>query len=425
MLVLLQNLLYSMKSPEILAPIGSFECLYAGIHAATDAVYFGVEQLNMRAKSVNGFQTEHIAEISRICKENNIKSYLTLNTIIYNHDIRFAHHIIKEAKRNEIDAVIAADYAVIQLCQKENIPVHISTQANISNIESVVFHSQFADLIVLSRELTLKQIADITKEIERKNITGPSGKRLKIEVFVHGALCMAVSGKCYISLHTQNASANRGACAQNCRRPYKVIDTENNQELLVDNEYIMSAKDLCTIDILDQIVKAGVSMLKIEGRSKSADYVYTTTKCYREAVEAIREGSYNQEKVDCWKKKLESVYNRGFWEGYYLGRRFGEWTTHPGNNATQKKIYIGRANKYYPAINVAEFTMEAGALQVGDKFMITGPKTGILQGQIDKLRVNGIEKDEAQKGDLLTFRITDNKVWKGDKLYKVLLNKNA
>lgn len=414
-----------MKRPRILAPAGSFECLYAAIQAKADAVYFGVEQLNMRAKSVNGFQTEHIAEISQICKENNIKSYLTLNTIIYNHDIRFAYQIIKEARESGIDAVIASDYAIIQLCRKENIPVHISTQANITNIESVVFHSQFADLIVLSRELTLKQIADITKEIERKDITGPSGKRLEIEVFVHGALCMAVSGKCYISLHTRNASANRGACAQNCRRPYKVIDTENNLELLVDNEFIMSAKDLCTIDILDQIVKSEVSVLKIEGRSKSADYVYTTTKCYREAIEAINNGSYNQERVEHWKKELQSVYNRGFWEGYYLGRKLGEWTTNPGNNATQKKIYIGKANKYYPAINVAEFILEAGVLKVGDKFMITGPKTGILQDQMDQFRVNGIDKNEAQKGDLLTFKIAGHKVCKGDKLYKVLSEENV
>ncbi|MHB1178623.1 MAG: peptidase U32 family protein [Daejeonella sp.] len=414
-----------MKTPEILAPIGSFECLHAAIQAGTDAVYFGVEQLNMRSKSASAFQMEHIVEISQTSKKNHIKSYLTLNTIIYNHDIRFAHQIIKEARRSDVNAVIAADYAVIQLCRKENVPVHISTQANVSNIESVVFHSQFADLIVLSRELTLKQIADITKEIERRNITGSSGKRLEIEIFVHGSLCMAVSGKCYISIHTQNASANRGACVQNCRRPYKVIDTENNLELLVDNEYIMSAKDLCTIDILDQIVKAGVSMCKIEGRSKSADYVYTTTKCYREAIEAINNGSYTQEKIDCWKKELNSVYNRGFWEGYYLGRRLGEWTTNPGNNATQKKIYIGKANKYYPAINVAEFTIEAGALKVGDKFMITGSKTGILQGRMDQLRVNGIDKNEAQKGDLLTFRITNNKVSKGDKLYKVLSEEHA
>lgn len=409
-----------MKRPEILAPAGSFECLYAAIQAGADAVYFGVEQLNMRSKSVLGFNTEHIAEITQICKRNNVKSFLTLNTIIYNHDIRLAHQIIKEAGKCGIDAVIAADYAVVQLCRKENVPVHISTQANITNIESVVFHSQFADLIVLSRELTIKQIADITKEIERKDIIGPSGKRLEIEVFVHGALCMAVSGKCYISLHAQNASANRGACAQNCRRPYKVIDTENNQELLVDNEFIMSAKDLCTIDILDQIVKSEVSVLKIEGRSKSADYVYTTTKCYREAIQAINNGSYNQEKVEHWKKELQSVYNREFWEGYYLGRKLGEWTTNPGNNATQKKIYIGKANKYYPAINVAEFMLEAGVLKVGDKFMITGTETGILQGRMDQLRVNGIDKNEAQKGDLLTFKIADHKVCQGDKLYKVL-----
>lgn len=408
-----------MKKPELLAPAGSFECLRAAIQAGADAVYFGVEQLNMRAKSVNAFGVDDLAEISTICRQNGVKSYLTLNTIIYNHDLKFAGLIVKEAHLAGIDAVIAADYAIIQLCMADGMPVHISTQANVSNIESVIFHARFSDLIVLARELTLKQVEDIVKEIRRRNITGVSGELLKIEVFVHGALCMAVSGKCYMSLHTQNASANRGACAQNCRRPYKVIDVENGDELLIDNEYIMSPKDLCTINILDQVVAAGVDVLKIEGRSKGADYVYTTTKCYREAIDAVHHGTFTTEKVAVWIRELDTVYNRGFWEGYYLGRELGEWTTHPGNNASQKKIYLGKAQKYYPAIGVAEFMVETGTLKSGDRLMITGPKTGLYQTQPETFRVNGQEQTTASRGDMVTF-VTEGRISKGDKLYKLV-----
>lgn len=413
-----------MRIPELLAPAGSFESLQAAIQAKANAIYFGVEQLNMRAKSTNAFGISDIEEIATICRQNNLKNYITLNTVLYNHDLKFAGLIIKEAKKQGVNAVIASDYAVLQLCQQEGIPVHISTQANVSNIESVMFHAKFSDLIVLARELTLKQVEEITREIKRKKITGVSGELLKIEIFIHGALCMAVSGKCYISLHTQNASANRGACAQNCRRPYKVIDVENNEELLVDNEYIMSPKDLCTIDILDQVVKAGVDVLKIEGRSKSADYVYTTTKCYREALESIANSTYNQEKVDEWTRELNTVYNRGFWEGYYLGRKLGEWTSTPGNNATQKRIYLGKADKYYPAINVAEFTIDTGNLKQDDAIMITGPKTGLYQDKQLQFKVNGMEQDSAKRGDKVTF-VTGSKISKGDRLYKVLTEEDA
>ena len=408
-----------MKQVELLAPAGSFECLQAAIQGKADAIYFGVEQLNMRAKSANTFGIEDLDEIVSRCRENNLRCYLTLNTIIYNHDLRFAREIIKQAKAAGVDGIIASDYAVFQLCIAEGIPLHISTQANISNIESVIFHSKFSDVIVLARELTLKQVEEITKEIKRKDIRGFSGEPLKIEVFVHGALCMAVSGKCYISLHTQNASANRGACAQNCRRPYKVIDSENDEELLIDNEYIMSPKDLCTIDILDQVINTGVDVLKIEGRSKSADYVYTTTKCYREALEALKTGTYTREKAEELKKELNTVYNRGFWEGYYLGRKLGEWTNTPGNNSGRKKIYLGKADKFYPAINVAEFTIDTGTLKTGDSIMITGPKTGVYQERLEDFRVDGNIAEIANKGDKITFG-TKTKISKGDKLYKVI-----
>lgn len=408
-----------MTIPELLSPAGSYESLHAAIKAGADAIYFGVEQLNMRAKSVNGFTLKDIEEVSSISKEHKIKCYLTLNTILYDHDLKLAASIIKEAKKQKVDGVIAADYAIIELCVNEGVPLHMSTQANISNIQSVAFHAKFAELMVLSRELTLKQTEDIVKEIKRKKIVGPQNKPVRIEVFVHGALCMAVSGKCYISLHTQNASANRGACAQNCRRPYKVIDYENDQELLIENEYIMSAKDLCTINILDQIVQTGVDVLKIEGRTKSADYVHTTTKCYREALDAIKEGTYTQDKVANWLEELNKVYNRGFWEGYYLGHKLGEWTNNPGNNASQKKVYVGKGSNYFNKTGVAEFTLEAGSLNAGDTVMITGKNFGITQVDLDELWANGELSKEAVKGDKITFPLTE-KISRGDKLYKVI-----
>ncbi|HET9056828.1 MAG TPA: peptidase U32 family protein [Chitinophagaceae bacterium] len=413
-----------IKKPELLAPVGSFDSLQAAVNACADAVYFGVEQLNMRTRSANSFTIDDIKEISRICKTNHIKSYITLNTVMYEHDMQLLKQILKEVKKQGIDAVIASDFAVIEYCNQMGIPLHISTQANVSNIESVLFFSKFADVIVLARELTLKQVKHITREIKRKKIKGPSGELVKIEIFVHGALCMAVSGKCYLSLHTQNASANRGACVQNCRRSYLVKDAETGEELMVKNEYIMSPKDLCTIDILDQVIDSGVDVLKIEGRTKGADYVQVVTQCYREAVDAILNGTFSQEKANAWKGEMEKVYNRGFWEGYYLGRKLGEWTPHPGSAATEKKIYIGKGTKYYAKIGVGEFLIESGNIKTGDTLMISGPKCGMVKEKMETLVVNGEKNETATKGDLITFPFA-TRVTASDKLYKIVEVANA
>lgn len=404
---------------ELLAPVGSFDSLQAAINGGADAIYFGVEQLNMRTRSAQSFYISDIKEISSVCKKNRIKSYITLNTVMYEHDMQLLQAILKEVKKCKIDAVIASDFAVIEYCSQHGIPLHISTQANVSNIESVKFFSRFANVIVLARELTLKQVQHITDEIKRKKIKGPSGELIKIEIFVHGALCMAVSGKCYMSLHTQNASANRGACVQNCRRPYIVTDAETGEELKIEGEYIMSPKDLCTIDILDQVIASGADVLKIEGRTKGADYVQVVTKCYREAIDAIADGTYSKEKIEEWKGELTKVYNRGFWEGYYLGRQLGEWTPQPGSAATEKKLYIGKGSKYYPRIGVGEFIIEAGMLKVGDTLMITGPKCGMVKEKLGELTVNGEKAMEAVKGDKITFPFV-TKVTPADKLYKIV-----
>lgn len=404
---------------ELLAPVGSFDSLQAAINGGADAIYFGVEQLNMRTRSAQSFYISDIKEISSVCKKNRIKSYITLNTVMYEHDMQLLQAILKEVKKCKIDAVIASDFAVIEYCSQHGIPLHISTQANVSNIESVKFFSRFANVIVLARELTLKQVQHITDEIKRKKIKGPSGELIKIEIFVHGALCMAVSGKCYMSLHTQNASANRGACVQNCRRPYIVTDAETGEELKIEGEYIMSPKDLCTIDILDQVIASGADVLKIEGRTKGADYVQVVTKCYREAIDAIADGTYSKEKIEAWKGELTKVYNRGFWEGYYLGRQLGEWTPQPGSAATEKKLYIGKGSKYYPKIGVGEFIIEAGMLKVGDTLMITGPKCGMVKEKLGELTVNGEKAMEAVKGDKITFPFV-TKVTPADKLYKIV-----
>ena len=412
------------KKPELLAPVGSFESLQAAINAGADSIYFGTEQLNMRAKSINSFALSDLAEISTRCKEAGIKAYLTLNTVMYDHDIQLLRSILQEVKKVGIDAVIASDFAVIEMCNTMGVPLHVSTQANVSNIESVRFFSRFADVVVLARELTLRQVEAIVKEIRRKKITGVSGRLLEIEVFAHGALCMAVSGKCYLSLHAQNASANRGACTQVCRHPYKVTDLETGDELVVDNEYIMSPKDLCTIDILDQLLATGVDVLKIEGRGKSADYVDTVTRCYREAIEAVAQGIYTGERIKEWKERLATVYNRGFWEGYYLGRELGEWTPQPGSAATEKKVYIGKSTKYYPKIGVSEFLIETGTVQKGDTVMIIGNKVGMLKEQLVEMKVNGEDGDSATRGDKLTFPFA-TKPSSGDKLYKIVKAQDA
>lgn len=411
--------MFSYKKPLLLAPVGSFESLHAAIRGGADAIYFGVEQLNMRTKSIPTITIEDIAEVAQICKQHHIKAYLTLNTVVFDYDMQLARRIISECKNKGIDAVIASDFAVFEMCKSLGMPLHISTQANVSNIESVAFFAQMADVVVLARELTLKQVAHITSEIARRDLRGISGELMKIETFVHGALCMAVSGKCYLSLHEKNASANRGACVQNCRRPYQVTDLETGNELLIDNEYIMSPKDLCTITFVDELMQAGVDVFKIEGRSKSAEYVYTTTKCYREAIDAVLEGSYTEEKINHWLQELDKVYNRGFWEGYFMGRKLGEWTKNPGSIATEKKIYLAKATKYYPNINVAEFLVETGTIRAGENLMVIGRNTGSDKIVLEELIVNGVKQAEANKGDKITFPFP-KALKSNDKLYKIV-----
>lgn len=404
---------------EVMAPAGSKEAMAAAIKAGADSVYFGIEQLNMRARQTNNFLVEDLPEIAKLCAEHQVKSYITLNTIIYDHDISLMRRIIDQAKEAGISAVIASDLAVMNYCRKIDMEVHISTQSNITNIETVEFYSAYADVMVMARELTLKQVADIVKAIEKNDIRGPKGELIQIEIFAHGALCMAVSGKCYLSLHSHNASANRGACIQNCRREYTVTD-EEGIELKIDNEYIMSAKDLCTIDFLDKILEAGVRVLKIEGRGRAADYVYATTKCYREAVDSFANETYSHEKVEEWKSRLSEVYNRGFWDGYYLGRKMGEWSNVHGSVATTRKIYLGKGIKYFDKVAVGEFLIESQNLQKGDKIIVTGPTTGYVETEVDEIRLDSGEiVEKALKGQTVSFKIAD-KIRPSDKLYKIV-----
>jgi U32 family peptidase len=408
------------RKAELLAPAGGFDSLVAAIQGGADAVYFGVEQLNMRARATMNFTMEDLPKINEIAREHNIRTYLTLNTTVYDHDLALVKRIMQAAKDAGIDAVIASDQAVIASARAIGFPVHISTQLNITNIETIKFYALFADVMVLSRELSLRQMKAICDAIEQEQIKGPSGQLVRIEVFAHGALCMAVSGKCYLSLHTHNASANRGACVQNCRRRYSVTDLEEGHELEIDNEYIMSAKDLCTLPFLDQLLQTGVMVLKIEGRGKGADYVKTVTQCYREAIDSFYAGNFNKENIANWMQRLESVFNRGFWSGYYLGQHLGEWTNTPGSRATQKKIYIGKGHHYYPKIGIAEFDVEAYPLQVGDKVMITGPTTGVVETMIESLHVNdGGPSQVAQKGDRCAFPLSVP-IRSSDKLYKIV-----
>ena len=407
-----------------MAPVGSWESLQAATQAGADSIYFGVEQLNMRVKSAASLTVADIPEVVARCGEHGIKTYLTLNTTMYDHDKQLASTIIAQCKASGVDAIIAADFAVLNECRKQGMSIHISTQANITNIDTVEFFSAYADLIVLSRELTLQQVKNITREIKTRNIRGPKGELMKIEIFAHGALCMAVSGKCYLSLDSNNSSANRGACVQNCRHKYLVTDLDSGKELEIDNEYIMSAKDLCTIDFLDKIAETGVSVLKIEGRGRSADYVYTTVKCYKEAAIAIENGSYSKEKIEDWKARLSTVFNRGFWDGYYLGRQLGEWSDTDGSQATCKKIYLGKAVKYYPKIGVAEFVLETTGLSVGDELLLMGPTTGIVSQITEKIHVDNGPVDKAEKGRSIAVPFAE-KVRPGDKLYKIVATEYA
>jgi len=408
-----------MDHVKLLSPAGSFEALQAAIQGGADAVYFGIEQLNMRSRSSNNFSIEDLSKIVEIGNEKKVKTYLTLNTIIYDHDVSLMKRIVNAAKENNVDAIIACDQAVLGYSKKVGMPVHISTQANVSNMESVEFFSAFADTIVLARELSLSQVGDIVKQIKRESVRGPSGELIKIEVFAHGALCMAVSGKCYLSLHSHNASANRGACIQNCRKNYIVKDKEEGIEFEIDNEYIMSSKDLCTIDFIDKILESGVNMLKIEGRGRSADYVYTATKCYREAINSYYEKTYTKDKIDEWKKELGTVFNRDFWGGYYLGKKMGEWTNEYGSKATKRKIYIGKGLKYFTDKNVAEFKLESNNLSVGNNIMIVGSTTGVIQDKVTELRVMDTPVDSVKKGDIFSFPL-NKKIRPSDKLYKVI-----
>lgn len=405
---------------ELMAPAGNWESLQAALQAGADAIYFGVEQLNMRARATMNFTLDDLQEISERCSEKNVKTYLTMNTIVYDHDLTLVKAVLKSAADAKITAVIASDHAVIAEARRIGMEVHISTQLNITNLETIRFYAAFADVMVLSRELSIRQVKAIVDGIKREKITGPSGDLVAIEVFVHGALCMAVSGKCYLSLHTQNASANRGACVQNCRRKYTVIDQEDGHELEIDNEYIMSPKDLCTIGFIDQLLDAGVKVLKIEGRGKSADYVKTVTQCYREAIDAVADGTFSQTKVDLWMARMEEVYNRGYWGGYLFGKELGEWTNASGSKAKTRKIYIGKGHHYYPKSKIAEFTIEAYPLQVGDRVLVMGNKTGVIETTVQSLHVNDDgARAIANKGDRCAFPI-DSPIRTSDKLYKIV-----
>ncbi len=402
-----------------MAPAGSWQSLQAAIQGGANSVYFGIEQLNMRARSSNNFTLKDLVEIAELCNKKNIKTYITLNTIIYDHDLNLMKKIIHTAKESGISAIIASDQAVISYACSIKMEVHISTQCNVTNLETVHFYSRFADVVVLSRELSLIQVKEITSGIEKEQIKGPSGKLLKIEIFAHGALCVAVSGKCYMSLHTANSSANRGACIQNCRKTYTITDIEDGHQFEIDNEYILSPKDLCTIGFLDQILGAGVSVLKIEGRGRAPEYVKATTNCYREAADSYLEGTYNQEKVKGWISKLKTVYNRGFWDGYYLGQKLGEWAEVHGSKANKKKIYVGIAKRYFPKIQVAEFDMESHQLKKGDNILITGKKTGVLEAVAVEMRLDDKTVEEVKKGDNFSLKLK-NPVRAKDKLYKVI-----
>lgn len=404
---------------ELMAPAGNFESLQAALDNGCDSVYFRVEQLNMRARATVNFTLEDLPEIARRCNEKNVRSYLTLNTIIYDHDLSIVKTLLAQAKEAGITAVIASDQAVIASARSLGIEVHISTQLNVTNVETVRFYSLFADTIVLSRELSLRQVKKITETIEKEQIKGPSGNLVEIEIFGHGALCMAVSGKCYLSLHSHNSSANRGACKQNCRKKYTVIDQESGFEIEIDNEYMMSPKDLCTIDFLDQIIDAGVQVLKIEGRGRAADYVAAVTRTYREAIDAIYEQTYTKERVNTWMETLSTVYNRGFWSGYYLGQKLGEWSDNPGSSATQKKVYVGKGMHYFAKSGIAEFKIEAYDIKKGDRMLITGPTTGAQEFELDDFLVNDAEADKAGKGDSCTFKVPF-RIRLSDKLYKMV-----
>ena len=409
----------SLSDYEIMAPAGSWESLRAALQAGADSIYFGIESLNMRAHSAAHFTIDDLHEIARICSEQNVKTYLTVNTIIYGEDLPLMRSICDAARQAGLSAVIASDVSVLQYCRSIGQEVHLSTQLNISNIEALEFYSNFADVVVLARELNLNQVKEISDEIHRRNILGPGGRLMRIEMFCHGALCMAVSGKCYLSLNNLGFSANRGQCMQLCRRGYVVTDRETGMELEVDNKYIMSPKDLKTIRFLDQMMAAGVRVFKIEGRARGPEYVYTVVRCYKEALQAVIEGCFTEEKKDRWDEQLSRVFNRGFWDGYYLGQRLGEWNAVYGSNATEKKIYVGRGVKYFSRLGVAEFVIEAAEINEGDRLCITGPTTGLIYLTADDMRYELQRVSTAQKGWHISIKVPE-KVRPSDKLFKLV-----
>ncbi len=401
---------------EIMAPVGSYESLAAAIDAGTDAIYFGVGELNMRSRSSVNFTIDDLHHIADTCDRAGVKSYLTVNTIMYDRDIETMHRIVDAVAASGISAIIATDIATILYARSRDVEVHISTQCNISNIEAVQFYSQWADVMVLARELDLEAVAEISREIVRRDIRGPHGALVRLEMFCHGALCMAVSGKCYLSLHQMNSSANRGACTQICRRGYRVTDLETGDELNVENKYIMSPKDLKTIHFLNKMIDAGVTVFKIEGRARGPEYVATAVRCYSEAIDAICNGSYGPELIAGWDERLSRIFNRGFWDGYYLGQRLGEWSSKYGSSATRVKRYAARGVKYFSRLGVGEFVMEAGELKVGDEVVITGPTTGAIIITVDSLEVDCRPAEKAVKGDAFSIPVPA-KIRPSDKLY--------
>ncbi|MFC2766468.1 MAG: peptidase U32 family protein [Prevotella sp.] len=404
---------------EIMAPVGSRESLVAAIQVGADSVYFGIGQLNMRSHSANHFTIDDLHEIAQMCQEHGIKTYLTVNTIIYDDDIETMRMIVDAAKAAQITAVIASDVAVMTYCNRVGVEVHLSTQLNISNVEALKFYAQFADVVVLARELNMDQVAAIYKQIQDQQIKGPKGELVRIEMFCHGALCMAVSGKCYMSLHDANRSANRGGCVQICRRSYTVTDNETGTELEIDNKYIMSPKDLKTVRFIDRMMKSGVRVFKIEGRARGPEYVYTVVSCYKEAIRSVLDGTFTEEKKNLWDERLATVFNRGFWDGYYQGQSLGEWNRHYGSAATEKKVLIGKVLKYFSKLGVAEIAVEAAPFSQGDKLLITGNTTGVMYLDADEIRYELRPVEQAQQGWRISIPVS-GKVRPNDKLFKLV-----
>ena len=407
------------KDFEIMAPVGSRESLAAALQAGADSIYFGIGQLNMRSHSANHFNIEDLREIAQTCSEHGVKTYLTVNTLIYDSDMADMRRIIDAAAEAGISAVIASDVAVMNYCREKGVEVHLSTQLNIGNVEALKFYAQFADVVVLARELNMEQVTHVHEQIEQQHITGPSGNLVRIEMFCHGALCMAVSGKCYMSLHAANRSANRGECTQICRRSYTATDDETGYQLDIDNKYIMSPKDLKTVRFIDKMMKSGVRVFKIEGRARGPEYVYTVVDCYKEAIQSVIDGTFTEEKKNEWDERLATVFNRGFWDGYYLGQKMGEWNKHYGSVATERKVYVGRGVKYFSRLGVAEFTCEASEFSVGDKMLITGPTTGVMYVTADEIHDDHGAVATAQKGTRVSIKVT-GKIRPSDKLFKII-----